>query len=192
VADDAQPADACRDRGVPQRWLRASEQLLRRAFVWFRGKVNDSYRYGQELARFLDTLSDRLFFTVITVTDELNAFKVFETLNSRGVRLSPIDLLKNYLFSVVARETGHAHDIDTLERRWDDVVQVLGGDSLPDFLRAHWNSRRRFVRVGAADGGRHRPLRRIVAAGGSVMGQGRSPLRSTHCVISACASPGRC
>lgn len=131
---------------LPQRGLRASEQLLRRAFEWFRAKVADTYRDGQDLARFLDTMSDRLFFTVITVTDELNAFKVFETLNSRGVRLSPADLLKNYLFSVVARETSHAHDIDTLERRWDDMVQVLGGDSLPDFLRAHWNSRRRFVR----------------------------------------------
>ena len=42
---------------------------------------------------------DKLFFTIITVTDELNAFKVFETLNARGVRLSATDLLKNYLFS---------------------------------------------------------------------------------------------
>jgi hypothetical protein len=50
---------------------------------------------GVTLARFIEAFSDKLFFTVITVTDELNACKVFETLNARGVRLSSTDLLKN-------------------------------------------------------------------------------------------------
>jgi uncharacterized protein with ParB-like and HNH nuclease domain len=36
-------------------------------------------------------------FTTIFIGDELNAYKVFETLNARGVRLSSADLLKNYL-----------------------------------------------------------------------------------------------
>lgn len=134
---------------LPQRNLRPSQSLLRRAFEWFRSKVREEHeasRDGRELARFLDTLADKLFFTVITVTDELNAFKVFETLNARGARLSPADLLKNYLFSIVSRETRHTDDIDALERRWEDITQRLGAASLPDFLRAHWNSRRQFVR----------------------------------------------
>jgi uncharacterized protein with ParB-like and HNH nuclease domain len=33
-----------------------------------------------------------LMFTFITVDNDLNAFKVFETLNSRGVKLSPTDM----------------------------------------------------------------------------------------------------
>jgi hypothetical protein len=134
---------------LPQRGLRASEHLLRKAFDWFVRQVRDQYtgtRSGADLARFLDELSDKLFFTVITVTDELNAFKVFETLNARGVRLSPTDLLKNYLFSVVYRESSHPQEIETLERRWEGMVGRLGGESFPDFLRTHWNSRRRFVR----------------------------------------------
>jgi uncharacterized protein with ParB-like and HNH nuclease domain len=56
-------------------------------------------------------MSDRLFFTVITVTDELNAYKVFETLNARGVRLSATDLLKNYLFSVLHRDGKHEREM---------------------------------------------------------------------------------
>jgi hypothetical protein len=134
---------------LPQRGLRASEQLLRKAFEWLARQVGEQYarpQNGAELAKFLDRLSDKLFFTVITVTDELNAFKVFETLNARGVRLSPTDLLKNYLFSVVYRESSHGQEIDALERRWESLVGRLGGESFPDFLRAHWNSRRRFVR----------------------------------------------
>lgn len=134
---------------LPQRGLRASEHLLRKAFEWLVRQVRNEYataRSGAELAKFLDELSDKLFFTVITVTDELNAFKVFETLNARGVRLSPTDLLKNYLFSVVYRESHHSQEIETLERRWESMVGRLGGESFPDFLRTHWNSRHRFVR----------------------------------------------
>lgn len=134
---------------LPQRGLRASQRLLRAAFEWFHRQVGEAYaarRDGAELARFIDSLADRLFFTVITVSDELNAFKVFETLNARGVRLSPTDLLKNYLFSVVSRETQHGPEIDALERRWNEMVDRLGGESFPGFLRVHWNSRRRFVR----------------------------------------------
>src|SRR5690242_16948338 len=134
---------------LPQRGLRASEHLLRKSFEWFFKKVNEVYgpqKDGVVLARFIDELSDRLFFTVILVTDELNAFKVFETLNARGVRLSPTDLLKNYLFSVVHRQSSHPSEIETLERRWEAMVGRLGGESFPDFLRVHWNSRKRFVR----------------------------------------------
>ncbi|HVA51797.1 MAG TPA: DUF262 domain-containing protein [Pirellulales bacterium] len=134
---------------LPQRGLRASERLLRGAFEWFYRQVGEAYGpagRGAELARLIDELSDKLFFTVITVTDELNAFKVFETLNARGVRLSPTDLLKNYLFSVVQRESAHAEEIESLERRWETMVGRLGGESFPDFLRTHWNSRKGFVR----------------------------------------------
>jgi uncharacterized protein with ParB-like and HNH nuclease domain len=59
-------------------------------------------------------MSDKLFFTVITVTDELNAYRVFETLNARGVRLSATDLLKNYLFSVLHRYPEHEHELKNL------------------------------------------------------------------------------
>ena len=90
---------------LPQRGLNASEHLLRRAFNSFKDRIRDHCgEDGQSVARFVDGAVDKLFFTVITVTDELNAFKVFETLNARGVRLSATDLLKNCLFSVVSGE----------------------------------------------------------------------------------------
>lgn len=104
---------------------------------------------GVALASLVETMSDRLFFTVISVTDELNAYKVFETLNARGVRLSSTDLLKNYLFSVLHKQHGeHPHEMQALEDRWESMVTRLGAESFPDFLRSHWNSRRTFVRTG--------------------------------------------
>jgi Protein of unknown function DUF262/Protein of unknown function (DUF1524) len=138
---------------LPQRGFRASEHSLRKAFIWFDKRLADYARKsgepdeGRVLAQFVDQMSDKLFFTVITVTDELNAYRVFETLNSRGVRLSATDLLKNYLFSVLHRhQQEHEHELRTLEDRWEAMVGRLGSESFPDFLRVHWNSRHSFVR----------------------------------------------
>lgn len=129
--------------------LKPSEKLLQSAFEWFYRKVASMHNAKQDgtvAARLVDMLSDKLLFTVIYVTDELNAYKVFETLNARGVRLSPTDLLKNYLFSIVSRDTARDEEVDDLERRWQEMVTVLGSDDFPDFLRVHWNSRRKTTR----------------------------------------------
>lgn len=136
---------------LPQRGFRASEHLLRKAFEWFDRRVAELLKKstgseGMRLAQFVEDTSDRLFFTVITVTDELNAYKVFETLNARGVRLSATDLLKNYLFSVLDRGSQNEHELRSLEERWEAMVGRLGAESFPDFLRVHWNSRRAFAR----------------------------------------------
>jgi len=85
------------------------------------------------------------FFTTINVNDELNAYKVFETLNARGVKLSSTDLLKNYLYSVVFNDGSDDHEMNELDNQWERLVGLIGSGSLPDFLRAYWNSQNRFV-----------------------------------------------
>lgn len=135
---------------LPQRGFPASTHAMRKGFEWFERRLREHVKnepdQGMALAQFIDTMSDKLFFTVITVADELNAYKVFETLNARGVRLSATDLLKNYLFSVLARGNQSAHELDELERQWEKMVGRLGQESFPDFLRMHWNSRQGFAR----------------------------------------------
>jgi len=134
---------------LPKRNLKASEHLLRKGFEWFDARLRERLgdaRSGAELARFVDAVADRLFFTVISVTDELNAFKVFETLNARGVRLSSTDLLKNFLFSVVHGSGAHENDIRALEDRWEAIIGKLGSESVPDFLRVFWNSQNPLTR----------------------------------------------
>lgn len=136
---------------LPQRGLRASEHLLRKAFDWFYQKVDQYLKQeegneGVRLAQLVEYISDNLFFTVITVSDELNAYKVFETLNSRGVRLSSTDLLKNYLFSILDKNQENTHELRNLEERWENIVNRLQSEKFPDFLRIHWNSRNKFTR----------------------------------------------
>ena len=53
---------------------------MRKAFEWFEKRVRDHAKRkagdeGVSLASLVETMSDKLFFTVISVTDELNAFK---------------------------------------------------------------------------------------------------------------------
>jgi hypothetical protein len=135
---------------LPQRGFPASVHSMRKAFEWFERRLREQVKSaadpGMAIAQFIEAISDKLFFTVITVADELNAYKVFETLNARGVRLSATDLLKNYLFSVLHRGNEAAHELDELELRWESMVGRLGSESFPDFLRMHWNSRENFAR----------------------------------------------
>ncbi len=135
---------------IPMRGLNTSEDQLREAFGWFKERIGERFgsqpSSGKRFTGFIGALVDKLFFTVITVTNELNAFKVFETLNARGVRLSSTDLLKNYLFSIVSTGGVHETQMQTLEDRWERLVGVLGRESFPEFLRSYWNSRYKLVR----------------------------------------------
>ena len=136
---------------LPKRGFKHSEHQLRRAFEWFAKRIIDHAQgnrdQGLAVAQLIEAMSDKLFFTVITVTDQLNAYKVFETLNARGVRLSSTDLLKNYLFSVIHDGTSYDREMDILDDRWEQITARLGEERFPDFLRIHWISRTSFVRL---------------------------------------------
>lgn len=128
--------------------LKPSEKLLIGAVEYFYEKIKLKFGQdisGEKLADFLDKkAADQFVFTFITVDNDLNAYKVFETLNSRGVRLSPTDLLKNYLFMVAAQK-GET-DIDQAERQWQNINNILGGIELTTYLRHFWNSRNMIAR----------------------------------------------
>ena len=135
---------------IPQRGLNVSEHQLRKVFIWFYEQMKKQYpaqpETGKELAAFLDSMVDKLFFTAITVSDELNAFKVFETLNARGVRLSAADLLKNYLFSLISAENDHDKELKSFEDRWETIIEQLGNESFQEFLSVFWNSSNKLTR----------------------------------------------
>ena len=130
---------------LPLRNTNTSEKHMRECFVWYYERIKKEFKTGENLAGFIDNIVDKLFFTVIEVTDQLNAFKVFETLNARGVQLSSSDLLKNYLFSVVDETKPHISEIEELENIWSKIVGKLGEQKFEDYLRYYWNSLNRSV-----------------------------------------------
>jgi uncharacterized protein with ParB-like and HNH nuclease domain len=128
--------------------LKPSEKLLINGVEYFYKKLKLKFAdnmSGENLADFLDKkAANQLVFTFITVDNDLNAYKVFETLNSRGVRLSPTDLLKNYLF-MTAAQNGET-DIDQAERQWQNINNILGKIEFTTYLRHFWNSQSAMAR----------------------------------------------
>lgn len=126
--------------------LKTTEKLMRHCFDFFVGQLKKLEYTGQEYAAFIENVAENLYFTQIIVTDELNAFKVFETLNARGVQLSSADLLKNYLFSVVDASSAHTSRIDSLETKWIALTNNIKAEKLQDFIRYYWNMSHKMIR----------------------------------------------
>jgi uncharacterized protein with ParB-like and HNH nuclease domain len=131
---------------LPLRNINSSEKQMRECFNWYYERIKKEFTTGEALAAFIDSLADKLFFTRISVSDDFNAFKVFETLNARGVQLSAADLLKNHLFSVVDESKPHRSEIEELEVLWSKVVGKLGNQKFEDYLRYYWNSKNKTAR----------------------------------------------
>ena len=125
----------------------ATEKLMKKGFEFFETRVQKYYTSGESLAGFVQRVVDNLFFTTIIVNDEMNAFRVFETLNARGVQLSSSDLLKNYLFSIVDATSTHEENINVLESKWAKLTNNVKTERLPEFLRYYWNATHKLIRA---------------------------------------------
>ncbi|EOL8943488.1 DUF262 domain-containing protein [Cronobacter dublinensis] len=126
------------------RGITATNKLLRKCFDFFSKK--DFGKTGAEIAQFIADFSSSMVFTKIIVQDDLNAYKVFETLNARGVQLSTPDLLKNYLFSIVAKDINvQDEELNALDEQWSEMIDQLGESNVSDYIRYHHNSHRKMV-----------------------------------------------
>ncbi len=129
-------------RGLPR-----SNRLMRDCHRFFREAIASDEALGNSGERIAALLSDvisrRLYFIIISVDDDLNAYTVFETLNARGIELSSTDLLKNHLFSRVKTKA----DLSSLQRRWRSVLDVVTQEAFPEFLRYHLQCTHKKVRA---------------------------------------------
>lgn len=125
------------------RKLSDSEKLMWEASLFFKQKIAVKFKNsnGGDYASFLNNVAGELMmFIQITVQDELNAYTVFETLNSRGVELTSTDLLKNYLFSQVAKSET---DLKQIKTQWKKIIDTIGLKEFPNFLRYYLLSTRK-------------------------------------------------
>ena len=72
------------------------------------------------------------------VDDDASAYTIFETLNDRGLDLTTIDLVKNYLFG---RLSPADSTVKELEDRWAQMMFTLANVKANDFLKVFWTSR---------------------------------------------------
>ena len=97
---------------------KASHELIDRAFREARGQVKrivsgfDEKDHGDTLNRWINFMQQRARAVLLQVPTDADAYRMFETLNDRGLRTSQSDLVKNYLF-------GRSGDrIDEVQQRW--------------------------------------------------------------------------
>ena len=68
----------------------------------------DEKDHGDALNRWIDFLEFRAVAVVLEAPNEADAYRMFETLNDRGLRTSQADLVKNYLFGRAAERIKEA------------------------------------------------------------------------------------
>ena len=79
----------------------------------------------QMLLHFCDWIIDNVQFIEITATTEQDAYKVFITMNDRGLRLTPTEMLKGYLLSEVKDDLIR----EQLNNEWKSKIQKLKADN---------------------------------------------------------------
>lgn len=101
------------------------------------------------LNRWVDFLEHNTTVLVVTVPDEVGAFRMFETLNDRGLRASQSDILKNYFFSKSGARypeaqmmwnviTAAIDSIGRKEREYDEEDDIDKHDLLVTYNRHLW------------------------------------------------------
>jgi uncharacterized protein with ParB-like and HNH nuclease domain len=106
-----------------------------RAYQYFLEEIPDAQ---EDLESLLEKIN-RLVFIHIAVGTQADAFVLFETLNNRGVDLSPIDIIKNSLLAEMEKQ--HQINIDESFQRWQELLVLIPDfDSQLRFLRQYYNA----------------------------------------------------
>lgn len=93
---------------------------------------------GLKLLRELgQILRSDLILACIPVDSPRDAFRIFETLNDRGLRLSVPDLLLNYLMGAAENEEQQRQIRDF----WNEMLEQMGARDINRFLRHMWVSK---------------------------------------------------
>ncbi|PTN12706.1 DUF262 domain-containing protein [Nitrosomonas aestuarii] len=86
-----------------------------------------------QLNQWLDYIEHGVQILLLTVNSNASAYKMFETLNDRGLKTTQSDLVKNYLFGASGER------FEEVEIRWNSMKAILNGisdkDITIDFLR---------------------------------------------------------
>jgi uncharacterized protein with ParB-like and HNH nuclease domain len=90
---------------------------------------------GPSLPYFVDWLKENVHLVEITAYSDDDAYTIFETMNDRGLSLSPVDMLKGFLLANIT----DGHKRDAANTLWKQRVAALadaGKDADADFFKA--------------------------------------------------------
>jgi len=123
IVDISGKIDSVKNRGLDN-----GERNILKSYNFFKKKVES---YASHIEILLKNLLDNTYVISIQVEDDVQAYTVFETLNSRGKDLTAADLIKNSLFARASEEGILPEVSDT----WDRIAQKLNSYSITLFLK---------------------------------------------------------
>lgn len=112
-------------------------ECLKNAFSICRAWVDR--QNNKKLRSFLFNLKNKAIVVRLDVDNAKDAFKLFETINDRGLRLSPTDIVKNFLLGNAAR-FGSEY-LKSAREMWAKLLVDLDGLSTDTFLRYYLTGR---------------------------------------------------
>lgn len=137
--------EAVNGNPLPQRRQKKTVHLMGKAIRYFDNQLKN--KSNDEISNLIEKVSNQFIFTSIYIGSELSAYKVFETLNARGVHLTSSDLLKNYLFSLIDNQNNIPMKVlDELENKWEKIGAGIGDKYYTKYISAEWNSRNKLIR----------------------------------------------
>src|SRR5581483_3494030 len=75
--------------------------------------------------KWVDFIEEKASVFSIVAPDDVSAFRMFETLNDRGLKVSQSDILKNYFFS---RAGDRGNEAQNLWSKLVSIIETIGGD----------------------------------------------------------------
>jgi uncharacterized protein with ParB-like and HNH nuclease domain len=95
-------------------------ERIESAYTYFTEQLENELTTLDQVKNLHDSILDQLIYVSITAKGHSDAYELFESMNNRGLTLSPIDLMKNYLLMNASRR-GNS-DEDRIEELWGDII----------------------------------------------------------------------
>ncbi|MEO9091110.1 MAG: DUF262 domain-containing protein [Rhodanobacter sp.] len=92
------------------------------------------------LPYFCDWLTEKVHLIEITAASDEDAYTIFETMNDRGLSLTPVDMLKGYLLANIT-DIGQRNEAARVWRERMDALRKLGKDESTDAVKAWLRAR---------------------------------------------------
>jgi uncharacterized protein with ParB-like and HNH nuclease domain len=92
------------------------------------------------LPYFCDWLTEKVYLIEISAASDEDAYTIFETMNDRGLSLTPLDMLKGYLLANIS-DIGQRNEAARLWRDRIEALRKLGKDEDTDAVKAWLRAR---------------------------------------------------
>jgi uncharacterized protein with ParB-like and HNH nuclease domain len=106
--------------------------LVSNCYQFFKNGISGDF--GNSLQGFANILLDKVVIVHINAMSHLNAFRLFETLNDRGLELSAADLIKNYFLMKVSKDQNL---FNNFIEEWNEMYAKVRDKEPVKFIRRY-------------------------------------------------------